>query len=272
MRLAATWSRWTIGTGLLGAAFVAAVQAYLVFVHSDRPLASFGWLVAGTWVVLAVLTFAALRAEDARLAREIRMARTASAAVRAMVTRRKQSTSVLSRLFATRLGTAAVLLAEGDREGALDALAAGAWLMGGGRLAKLRQIVEADAERANGTSVDLERCVQRLRAMPPLGNREADLYRLHVLVKAVLEQGDSDTAVELVESLGSSKDDEERVYATWLRVWFDLDEDADYRVSASPLHEGDLRMAALLARAQGADKLVEKLDARIGSVARIGQG
>ena len=189
-----------------------------------------------------------------------------------MVARRKRQTPVLSRLFSTRLGVAAVLVAEGDRSAALDAAAAGSWLMRGGRLDKLRRVVEADAERAGGTSVDLERCVRRLRDMAPIGNREADLYRVHVLVKAILEQGDADAASDLVEKLAASTDDDERVYAAWLRVWFDLDEqDAGYRTSSSPLGalgEGELRMATLLARSQGAEKLVEKLQARIGSVAR----
>ena len=82
--------------------------------------------------------------------------------------------------------------------------------------------------------------------MALIGNREADLYRMHVLVKAILEQGDADTAIDLVEKLAASTDDDERVYAAWLRVWFDLDEqDADYRTSRSPrlrcaLEEGEL--------------------------------
>ena len=272
MRLVATWRRWALGTGVLGVAFVGAVEGYLLLTHADRPLAAFGWLLVCAWAVLGVLVFSALSTEEASLARDLRIARTASPAIRGMVARRRPQASIVTRLFATRLGTAAVLLADGDREAALDAATAGSWLVRGGRVAKLRQVVDADAERATGTSVGLERCVQRLRAMEPTGHRETDLYRLHVLVKAVLEQGDPDTAIDLADELSASRDDDERVYAIWLRVWFDLDEDADYRESASPLPEGELRMAALVARSQGADKLVAKLDARIGSVARTLQG
>ena len=59
------------------------------------------------------------------------------------------------------------------------------------------------------------------------------------------------------------------LYATWLRVWFDLDaEAAGYRHAWPALPEGQLRMAALMARAHGADKLVEKLEERVSSIAR----
>ena len=95
--------------------------------------------------------------------------------------------------------------------------------MRGGRLEALRAIVEADLERNTGTRAASTAACSSLRAAAPIGNREADLYRVHVLVKAILEQGDAETAVELASELGASPDDDERVYATWLRVWFDLD-------------------------------------------------
>ena len=130
------------------------------------------------------------------------------------------------------------------------------------------------ATRATHTSVGLERCVQRLRAAAPTGNREADLYRALVLVKAVLEQGDGQTAAEIATELGKSADEEERVYSTWLRVWFDFvdlgepapepdpgdppaasgDEALLRDLAALPsLTEGDLRIATLAARAHGAE-------------------
>jgi hypothetical protein len=271
--LVATWLRWALSAGGLALAFVGAVQAYVVFTHSERTLASFGWLLAVACSVEALLVLAILRAEESRLARELRTARTGTGVLRGMVARRRQQSPFLARLFATRLGMAAVLLADGDRSGALDALAGGSPLMQGGRLQKLRSIVDADAERASGTAVGLERCVQQLRALAPLGNREADLYRTHVLVKALLEQGDTDTALELIGELEKTGDDEQQLYVAWLRVWFDLDaESADYRHTWPALEEGQLRLATLMARAHGAEKLVEKLEHRVSAIARPGPG
>jgi hypothetical protein len=273
--LVATWPRWAASAGALGAAFVCALWGYLVFTRSEQPLGSFAWLVVAVCVVEGLLVMALLRAEESRVSRELRTARTGTAMLRAMASRRRQQAPFLARLFATRLGTAAVLLADGDREGALDLLSGGSPLMRGGRLDRLRDVVDADLERASGTSVGLERCVQRLRGMEPIGHREADLYRTHVLVKALLEQGDADTAVEVagdLERTAAPQDEEQRLYATWLRVWFDLDaEAAGYRHAWPALPEGQLRMAALMARAHGADKLVEKLEERVSSIARRGR-
>jgi hypothetical protein len=267
--LVATWPRWAASTAALGAAFVAVVEGYLLFTHSTRTLASFAPLVGITCVLGALLLLAILRAEESRLARELRTARTGTAVLRGIVLRRRQQAPFVGRLLSTRLGTAAVLLADGDRSGALDALAAGSPLMQGGRLEKLRAVIDADVERAAGNSVGLERCVQRLRAMERIGNREGDLYRLHVLVKALLEQADGDGAYELVEALAQSTDEDERVYLAWLRVWFDIDaETAGYRDAWPAIPEGELRMATLLARAHGAEKLVEKLEERVGAIAR----
>jgi hypothetical protein len=267
--LVATWPRWALSAGGLTAAFVGAVWGYLVFTHSERPLASFAWLIGGVGALVALLVYAILRAEESRLARELRTARAGTAVLRGMATRRRQQQPFLARLFSTKLGLAAVLLADGDRGGALDVLATTPILMQGGRLDRLKAIVEADVERASGNSVGLERCVGRLRAMSPVGNREADLYRTHVLVKALLEQGDAEGAVEVLGELEASRDDEQRLYVAWLRVWFDLDaEAADYRHAWPALGEGELRLAMLLARAHGAEKLVEKLEERVSSIAR----
>jgi hypothetical protein len=268
MRLVATFPRWAVGTLALAAGFVAAVQAYVTFTHSERTLASLSGLIGGFVVVEAALVFAGLRSEEARLARELRTARTGTKALRGLVIGRKPQGPFAARLLSTRLGAAAVMLAEGDRQGALAAMAGGSPLMRGGRLDRLRDILEADAERATGTSVGLELCVGRLRELPPTGNREADLYRTHVLVKALLEQGDPEGALELYRSLEGSMDDDERVYAAWLRVWFDLEAAAQEGEVWPPLGEGQLRMATLLARTHGAEKLVEMLEARIASVAR----
>lgn len=201
MRLVATFPRWAVGTLALAAGFVAAVQAYVTFTHSGQTLGAFSGLIAGFVVVDAVLVYAGLSSEEARLARELRTARTGTTALRGLVIGRRQQAPFLTRLFSTRLGAAAVMLAEADRQGALAAMAGGSALMRGGRLDLLREVIDADAERATGTSVGLERCVGRLRELPPTGNREADLYRAHVLVKALLEQGDADGALELYGTL-----------------------------------------------------------------------
>ncbi|HEX8793032.1 MAG TPA: hypothetical protein VF765_18940 [Polyangiaceae bacterium] len=287
----ATWTRWAVCAGALAGAFVAAVEAYLVFTRSERTLASYAEPLAVGCALVGLLVMALLRAEESRLARELRTARTGTDALRSLVLRRRSQAPFFARLFSTGLGTAAVCLAEGDSAGAIDATRVGSALMRGGRLDVLAQVVDADLERCRNNSVSLERCVQRLRAMAPLPNREAELYRLHVLVKALLQQGDDDAAAELVEELdkggadvaasparagtagprnNDGTDDERRMYATWLRVWFDMDApEGDYRTAgAHPLPEGDLRMAALVARSQGAEKLLEKIEARLSSVAQ----
>jgi hypothetical protein len=259
MRLVATFPRWAAGSLALSAGFVAAVQAYVSFTHGERTLASFSELIAVVVVAEAGLVYAGLRSEEARLSRELRTARTGTPALRGLVLGRRQQAPFLTRLFATRLGSAAVMLAEGDRQGALEAMAGGSPLMRGGRLDRLRDVIDADAERATGTSGLLE--------LPATGNREADLYRTHVLVKALLEQGDPEGALELYRTLAPSQDEDEGVYATWLRVWFDLDVAAEEGEVWPELGEGQLRMATLLARTHGAEKLVERLQARLPSVA-----
>jgi len=268
--IVATPSRWLFSTAALVAAFVAAVEGYLGFTHVGRTLASFAWLIALVAVAVTALVHATLGAEESRLTRELRTARTGTGVLRGLVARRRQQVPLLARLFSTKLGLAAVLLADGDREGALEILRNGSpVMMRGGRLDCLRAVVDADLERAGGTSAGLERCVERLRAMDPLGNREADLYRTHVLVKGLLQQGDPDEAIEILAALEPSRDDEQQLYVAWLRVWFDLDaEAAGYRHAWPALAEGQLRMATLLARAHGAEKLVEKLEERVSSIAQ----
>ena len=267
--LVATWTRWAVSAGALAVAFCGVVEGYIRFTHVDRTLASFATLIALVCVAEAVLVLAILRAEESRLARELRTARTGTAVLRGLVARRRQQTPFLARLFATKLGLAAVFLADGDREAALDVLARGSPVMRGGRLQSLRAVVEADLERATRTAAGLSRCIEQLHGMEPVGNREADLYKMHVLVKALLEQGDAEDAVEVLGTLEPSPDDERQLYVAWLRVWFDLDaEAADYRHNWPALPEGQLRMATLLARAHGAEKLVEKLEQRVSSIAR----
>ncbi len=275
--LVATAPRWALSSLAIAAAFAAALQGSLLFMHSGRTLASFSSVLALAAALETLLVFTLLRAEEARVARELRTARAGTATLRGMVANRRQQLPFLARLLSTKLGTAAVLLADGDRHGALDILAASSLLMRGGRLDRLRAGVEADAERAAGTPEALEHCIDVLKTIRSdggVGNREADLYVLHVLVKAILERGEVEEALDLAEALGRSKDEEERLYLVWLRAWFDLDEEAPEAPETAaaapsvPVSEGEVRLAALLARSHGAEKLVEKLEKRVAAIAR----
>jgi hypothetical protein len=275
--LVATTQRWAASALAIAAAFAAALQGSLWFMHSERTLASFSSVLALAAALEALLVFTLLRAEEARVARELRTARAGTATLRGMVVHRRQQLPFLARLLSTKLGTAAVLLADGERHAALEMLSAGSLLMRGGRLDRLRGAIEADAERAAGTPEALEHSIDQLKTMRTgggVGNREADLYVLHVLVKAILEQGEVEEAADLAEALGRSKDEEERLYLVWLRAWFDLDEAAPSPAPAAPaapavpVTEGEVRLATLLARSHGAEKLVEKLEKRVAAIAR----
>ncbi len=272
--LVATTSRWLAVTAALEVGLALGVLGILLFTHRTGSAALFEWPLVLGGTVGALLIYVMLRAEESRLARELRTARTGTSVLRALVARRRQEMPFLTRWSSSSLGTAAVLLADGDRDGALDALRAASVFMRSGRIEKLRAVVEADLERSAGTPASRQRAVQRLRDAPPVGNREADLYRVHVLAKAVLERGDDETAVELASQWGESPDDDVRVYSTWLRVWFDLDvenvdgEEGDEAREA--LSEPDLRLAMLAARAHGAESLVAKLTERLSTIARAG--
>jgi hypothetical protein len=241
--------------------------------HSQRGLASVAAPILVACAVQAPIVYALLRAEESRLASELRTARTGTPALRSMMARKRERAPLLGRLFVTRVGAAAVLLAGGDRPGAVEVLEARsplALLMRGGRLDRVREIVAADLERAAGTPDALDRCIERLSTPPlgtPLGNREADLYRTHVLVKAVLERGDTERAADLAAQHIEAADDEQRMYCTWLRAWFDL-EKATPEIAWPAVDEGQLRLAALVARAHGAERLVEQLEARLRAIAR----
>ncbi len=278
--LVATWGRWAACTATVAVVLAAALQGSLAFMHSAGTIRSHAEGLGAAVALAALLLFWLLRAEEARLARELRIARTGTASLRSLVVDRRQQLPFFARPFSTKLGTTAVLLATGDRVFAGELLAAAAPLMSGGRLRQLRQIVEADAERAAGTSEGLDGCIARLCSYAQLGNREADLYALHVLAKAVLERGDEEAALSLVQRLEQSHDDE-RLYLIWLRTWFDLDGPAisgapapepggegPGTASGPPLSQGEVRLAALLARAHGAEKLVEKLEKQASAIAR----
>jgi hypothetical protein len=264
--LLATWTRWIASTAFVAVVFAALLQGSLLFVHSAQSIGSYTGALAAAVLAAAVLLFWVLQAEEARLARELRTARTGTAALRSMVAARRQQLPFFARLFSTKLGTAAVLLADGERAPALELLAAGSPLMQGGRLGRLRAIVEADANRAGGGEEALGRCIDQLASGERTGNREADLYALHVLVKAVLERGDGEAALRLIERLERSDDEDESLYIVWLEAWFELERPAGRAGRAAS--EGEVRLAALLARAHGAEKLVEKLEERASAIAR----
>jgi hypothetical protein len=269
--LVATAARWGACAAALALGFAVVLEGSLLFMHSGNSIASYRNALVTAIVLGALLLFWLLRAEESRLARELRTARTGTAALRGMVAGRRLELPFFARLVSTKLGTAAVLIADGERGAALDLLGAGPLLMQGGRLAKLRDIVAADAERAAGGNDALDRCIESLRSRDRIGNREADLYALHVLVKAVLERGDAETGAELAERLGRSQDEDERLYGVWLEAWFDLDAEREGHGPGAPgaaRGEGEVRLAALLARAHGAEKLVEKLEERASAIAR----
>lgn len=256
--MVATWPRW-LGFTLGGAGlFTLLAWAYVAISHSPRPLSGFAVPIAIASALVAVLVVVLLRSEEARLQRELRTARTGTAVIRDMVLSRRQKSPLVLRLLSTTLGHAAVLLADGERQAAIVALGQNSPFMQHGRLRQLRDLIECDVDRASGNSVTLERCVQTLRALPPIGNREADRYRIHVLTKAILEQANNDAAEDVLPEIESSTDEESRLYAVWLRAWFEIE-------PPSPLPEGELRLAALLARSHGADDLVKKLDDRIAA-------
>jgi hypothetical protein len=271
VRLVATLPRGAAASAAIALVAVIAAATFLEFVaHSQQrvvALFSHGPLLALALVLETTLTFAALAAEESRLARELRIARTGTAALRSLVSRRRTRAPFFARLFSTGLGTAAVLIADGDRTGAVEAIEGISPFMRGGRLDRLRAVVEADLSRAVGSPVALDGAIRALRSLPPTGNVEADRYRVHVFVKAVLERGDDDTAMDLALELASSPDEEQRVGATWLRVWFDLDTEADGR-TWPPIGEPQARLAALAARAHGAESLVDKIEARLLAIAR----
>jgi hypothetical protein len=271
--LVLTWSRWLACVAVVGASFVAMTVAVLGFTHSQRPLVTLVVPLLAVCALEAPVVYVLLRAEESRLASELRTARTGTAVLRSMIVRRRERAPLVARLFTTKLGMAAVLLADGDRAGAVDALSARAplgFLVQGGRLERLRAVVDADLDRATGKPDGLDRCIEQLgssgAAGEPIGNREADLYRMHVLVKAILERGDTEHAFDLAQELGGSPDDDERLYSAWLRAWFHLEAEGP-QVAWPAVDEGQLRMAALVARAHGAERLVLELEARLSAIA-----
>jgi hypothetical protein len=263
--LVATWPRWAILAAAEAAVVFGLAYAYVSFAHpKDTTLASLApWLVAIA-AALALTTFVLLRAEEARLARELRTARSGTELIRGLVLQRRQKAPFFLRYLSTSIGTAAVLVAEGDKSGAAITLGNNSALMGGGLLGRLREVVEADIDRSKGA---LDRTLAKLRDAPRIGNTEADRYKTHVLAKAVLQKGDGELALAEANRIRESKDEDERLYAVWLTVWYDFDQPQGEEPALTPCPtEPELRLAALLARTHGAEDLVKKLDARVAAL------
>ncbi len=216
--------------------------------------------------VLTLIGWLSLRTEDARLGRELRIAYAGTVTAREQAVRRRLRASWFSRLFMPPHGLAALLLASGDPESVLDLLATGSPLylaVLGQRLGHLRKVIAAGARASVAASrTDDEDGEARSAALTELlATRELDTgagdvtrFRAFVLARAVLEAGDVLTARELAFDFLASPDADVRLYAEWLRVWFDLDDPA-----LAIADEGERRRAALHAVNAGARDLAEKL-------------
>ncbi len=263
-KLLATPARWSLGTAVLGGlawAFARALPAW-IGAERERPL-----VAAAAWAVLSVAFWLYLRGEESRLSRELRVARSGTSIQRRTLLRRRRpapyfglamfwyaAVRVLAALASTTLGVAAVLVAEGEIGLAEASLRGIGQALSFGDLRALRVVVEADVSRAHGTEASLADSIQALVALPPLPETEAERYRIHVLVKALLQQGDDGTARDIAEQLQSREDEELRVYVVWMQTWFEW-------THLAPPAEAEVRLATLLARTHGADDLVARLEA-----------
>ncbi len=265
--LLATPARWAAGSAL------AAALAWPLARALGGPLgARDAVLWAGGAAALASgALFLYLRGEEARLCRELRVARSGTSVQRRTLLRRRRpspyfglamfwyaAVRVLAALASTTLGYAAVLLAEGDVDVADATLRGFGQALSFGDLRALRSVVAADLLRARGGEVALGEAIRAMVAIPPMAHVEAERYRVHVLVKALLEQADDATARALAEDLKARADDDVRVYLVWLATWFDwthLDAPGD----------AEMRRALLLARAHGAVDLVGRLESQLAA-------
>jgi hypothetical protein len=257
VRLVLTPARWAASSAVLAVVLSGAIWALPATIRGVVELPRERWpYEAAACVLGSLLVLALLAGEDSRLTRELRTARAGSHVARQTLLRRRRSAPWYARMVSSTLGLAAVHLAEGDAESARAAFHANSFSMSFGRLRDLRAVVNADLLRGIGAESTLGDAIRALYNMAPLPNLEAERYRVHVLVKALLEQADGATARDLAHDLAASTDDELRVYAVWLRAWFELE---DLPAPA----EGDVRKALLLARSHGAEDLVGRLEAQL---------
>ncbi len=273
-KLLATPARSSLGTVLLAGLAWVAVRGLPAWFGPERERVP---VAAVAWAVLSAAFWLYLRGEEARLTRELRVARSGTSVQRRALLRRRRPTPyfgiamfwyaavrVLAALASTTLGYAAVLVAETELQAARATLGGFAQLLTFGPLRELRAVVEADLDRATGTEESLAKAIRSLYAGPAFAHHEAERYRLHVLVKALLQQGDEATARTIAEELKGSDDEVLRVYGVWLSTWF------EWTHLDAPT-EADTRLALLLARTHGAVDLVARLEAALRQAAPAGE-
>jgi hypothetical protein len=259
VRLVLTPARWAASSGVVASVLAGVIWALPTKVRGvvELPLVRWPYQAAAA-AVAALVVFALLAAEESRLTRELRIARAGSHVARQTLLRRTRNAPWYARLVSSTLGLAAIHLADGDAASARRAFDGNPLAMRFGRLGALGDVVRADLLRGGGSEDALGEAIRAIYNMTPLPNLEAERYRTHVLVKALLEQADGATARDLAFELAKSADDELRVYAVWLRAWFDLE-------GLPEPDEGDVRKALLLARSHGAQDLVGKLEAHLAT-------
>ena len=226
-------------------------------------------------LILLVTGLISLRTEDARLTRELRIAYAGTVTAREQAVRRRLRASWFTRLFMPPHGLGALLLASGDPESVIDLLATGSPLylaVLGARLGHLRAIIAAGARASVAAAAATASAAPgddndeagsaalvallETRGLDVGGSADLARFRAFVLARAVLETGDVLTARELAFDLMASPDADVRLYAEWLRAWFDLDDPG-----LLPADDGERRRAALHAVNAGARELAEKLTA-----------
>ena len=236
--------RWAVSTGALAAAFVGAVEAYLVFTHSDRTLASLRMVHrrrracsrrSSSWPSCARRS-RAWRASFARRAPGPR-------SLRGMVAPAQDSSRRSSRASSRRSsGTAAVLARRGRPRGrrstslvgrlaahARRAARSAARDRRRGRRARVRDVGRPRAMRA---AASRQRAHRQPRGGPlPDARPGQGAPRAGRCRRARWKSLRRDRAARTTRSSSST--------STWLRVWFDLDaEAADYRHAWPALPRG----------------------------------
>src|ERR1700716_1029367 len=113
--IVATRARWATASVVVGIAVLFIGRGYLTLAHAERSLGSLAPILVTTWVLLAGLLWKMLRTEEVRVARELRIARSGTSGLRTIAAQRRQQGPSFARLLSTKLGTAALLVADGSR-------------------------------------------------------------------------------------------------------------------------------------------------------------
>lgn len=245
-----TGARAVLGIAL-GEAFLGMVFWGAYSVHLKRT-GGLPWPFIAAGIAMPFLVLFVLRAEDRRLARELRMARTASPLLRAAALARRQTLPKLLRPFSCTLGAAALSVADGDKGLSLSFLAQNPPFARGGELSVLSTLVTKDIARLGGSTAGLEEIVATLFDLSP-SHPEVLRYRAHVLARAVMQRGDPAFAEAYLDAFGESSDPDIRAYGLWVRAWFE-----EGAIDVAPEVFG---LATLYARSLGAVPLVQRLEA-----------